>query len=212
MRLTRRLRRSVVLYWTAVVVLAVATVVAISSATADARRLAASHGSPRVVPVLTRAVAAGEVLTDAEVVMRPVPRSFLPDAPVARDPAGTAVLVDMVAGEVVLAARLARDGLRGPAALVPPGSRAVAVPTGPGGRPPLRRGDRVDVLATFPPADVHGEGAAEEQPTFAVAADALVVDVAEDAVTVAVPADDATRVAFAVTTAAVTLALSGADG
>jgi len=59
--------------------------------------------------------------------------------------------------------------------------------------PPLGVGDRVDLLAP----DV-------------VAAGALVVDVGEEAVTVAVPAEDADDVAAAVATSAVALALRGA--
>ena len=75
--------------------------------------------------------------------------------------------------------------------------------------PPLRLGDRVDVLATFDVLDpTDGSGGAE--PTGAVADGALVVDVSDDAVTVAVPATDAARVAFAVARGTVTLALVGA--
>jgi hypothetical protein len=70
------------------------------------------------------------------------------------------------------------------------------------GRPPLRPGDRVDVLATL------GDGTGQ---TVAVVLDATVLDVDDerDVVTVAVEPDDAPAVASAVATATVTLALSG---
>lgn len=76
------------------------------------------------------------------------------------------------------------------AALVPAGGRAVAVPVA-DALPPLRRGDRVDVLA----------------PSV-VAADAVVLDVGETVVTVAVVAADAPRVADALARGPVTLALA----
>ncbi|MDP9070437.1 MAG: hypothetical protein M3N68_03965, partial [Actinomycetota bacterium] len=114
---------------------------------------------------------------------------------------GHATLVPLAAGEVLLEAKLAPWGTRGLAALVPPGRRALAVPVE-RGRLPLRAGDRVDVLATFEVAEDAGE------PTFPVATSALVVDVADEAVTVAVSPDEAPRVAFAIARATVTLALS----
>ena len=48
------------------------------------------------------------------------------------------------------------------------------------------------------------------EPAFALVEQALVVDVADDAVTVAVPEDDAPRVAWALSNGAVVLALAGA--
>jgi Flp pilus assembly protein CpaB len=79
----------------------------------------------------------------------------------------------------------------------------VAVPNG---RPGLAlvRGDEVDVLATFDPA-----GAAEgAPPTFPVAVAALVVDVGDESAAVAVTPDEAARVAFALASGVVTLALA----
>ena len=102
-----------------------------------------------------------------------------------------------------MAGQLAPDGRRGLAALLPPGSRAVAVPNG---RPGLAlvRGDQVDVLATFDPAGV-SDGA---PPTFPVALGALVVDVGDESASVAVSPDEAARVAFALASGVVTLALA----
>ena len=112
----------------------------------------------------------------------------------------------MLAGEPVVAARLAPHGLRGAAALVPPDERAVAVPLGPGGAPPLAVGDLVDVLAVLP----SGYEPAGDVPAFPLAERATVVDVADHAVTVAVPRADAARVAWALAHGTVVLTLAGA--
>ncbi|HEX7276722.1 MAG TPA: hypothetical protein VF244_05050, partial [Acidimicrobiales bacterium] len=65
-------------------------------------------------------------------------------------------------------------------------------------------GDTVDVLATFDPAGA-AEGVA---PTFPVAVAALVVDVGDESAAVAVTPDEAARVAFALASGVVTLALA----
>jgi hypothetical protein len=125
--------------------------------------------------------------------------------------------------------RLAPHGSTGAAALVPPGHRAVAVPVGPTGAPPLTEGDLVDVLAVSPlgppptepspPAEGDGESAPvaegdadgpRDEPAFALVEHALVVAAGERSVSVAVPQADAPAVAFAVSQGAVVLALTGA--
>jgi Flp pilus assembly protein CpaB len=68
----------------------------------------------------------------------------------------------------------------------------------------LRRGDRVDVLATFDPPP------AGQEPTFPVAEAALVVDVGPEAASVAVGPEEAKRVAFAVASGTVTLTVTPA--
>ncbi len=132
-----------------------------------------------------------------------MPAAFLPEGWVGSAAAvvGRTVVVPLFRNAPVLRAQVAPDGLRGVAALVPPGARAVAVPTG-GVTPKLRTGDLVDVLATF-----EGEARAGEEPTVEVAAAALVVDVGEESATVAVTPDEARRVAFALSAGGVALAL-----
>ncbi len=65
----------------------------------------------------------------------------------------------------------------------------------------LAVGDRVEVLATFDPDAIDGN------PTIVVAPLAVVVDVRDAAVTLSMPQADGERVAFALSTAAVTVAL-----
>jgi hypothetical protein len=102
----------------------------------------------------------------------------------------------------VLAGRLAPEGLQGVAALVPTGWRALAMPAG---RAALRLsvGDRVDLVAA-----VDGTtDDASESPSFVLADNALVVAVDDESVTVAVPAEDAPRVALGIVTGSVVPAL-----
>ena len=102
----------------------------------------------------------------------------------------------------------ARRACTGAAALLPPGTRALAVPDGPG-TPPLRVGDTVDVLATYDPFLFDPASGRPVPAGDTVVAGALVIDVSEGAITVAVDPDDAPAVAFALAQGAVTLALAG---
>ena len=178
------------LYWLLVAAVAAVAASAVGSvvdrATAPVRRL----GPLVAVPVAARAVDMGTVLTDDDVRWRRLPAGVLPEGPRADDPVGRATLVPLVPGEPLLVSKLAPDGVVGVAALVPAGARAVGVPVA-DGMPPVRRGDRVDVLA----------------PSV-VAADAVVLDVTEVVITVAVVAEDAPRVVEAMTRGVVLLALA----
>jgi Flp pilus assembly protein CpaB len=166
---------------------------AIDDATADVRRL-----GPMVrVPVAARAVEPGAVLEDGDVAWRRLPRGALPRDEPTDEPVGGTALVPLAKGEVLLRSKLAPEGVVGPAALVAPGSLGVAVPVPEGERPPLRRGDRVDLLA-----------AGDEGGAAAVAVGGLVVDVTDEVVTVAVGTEEAAAVAYAVARGVVTIALS----
>lgn len=189
----RRLTRSPVAFWLAVAALALVTGLTVTRAVETGRAAAARYGSLRTAVVATRPVEIGAVLGADDVAEREVPLAFLPEGwtPTASDAVGRTVLVPLARGQPVLRSQLAPEGLQGVAALLPPGTRAIAVPTG-ASSPPLRRGDRVDVLATFD----RGQSG-NEAPTFPVARSAPVVDVAEASITVAVTPEEAARVAFA---------------
>ena len=107
-------------------------------------------------------------------------------------------------GEAIRAERLAAHALSAVAARLPAGTRAMAIPMEAGLVPALTIGDRVDVLVAVP-----AEAAAGGPPGFALAEAALVVDVTEQAVTVALPRDLAPRLAVAFGHGAVSLALVG---
>jgi Flp pilus assembly protein CpaB len=190
-----RLRRRPLPWWTGALVLAGVTALLVGRLAGDAAAERDRWGETVVVAVATADVAPGEVVVAER---RRLPRSVVP-AGAAGSADGAVAAVALHAGEIVLEARLAPGGTSAVAALVPEGHRAVAVPSGDG--LPLAVGDAVDVLATLDPESA--------QPTFAVSRAARVVHVGESSVTVAVPLDDAPRVAFALAVGAVTLALSG---
>lgn len=192
-------RRSSLGWWAAAALLSLLTLVSVRAALAASAGFDARYGAPVSVPVVVEPVAAGDPVPAGAVVLDERPAGTVPAGEVAGAWHGRTALVDLVPGEVLVASRLAPDGLRGAGALLPPGYRALAVPGGPAGRPPLDVGDRVDVLVTL----IEGD-------SVVVAAGALVVhlDVDADTVTVAVPAGDAPALASAVTAGAVTLALT----
>jgi Flp pilus assembly protein CpaB len=194
-----------------VAALAVATGLTVTSLVDGAGAARDRWGDTRPVVVATRDLEPGEVLDGGATAVRDLPAAVLGEAVLAEAPAGAVVRHPIVAGEPVVAARLAPTGLVGAAALVPEGERAVAVPAGPAPTPPLVVGDRVDVLAVLPaappgPGDV---GLPASDPAFALVEQAAVVDVADGVVTVAVPEADAPRVAWAFGHGSVVLALAG---
>lgn len=217
-----RLRRSPLPFWALAVALALFTGTTVSRLVGEASARAARLGGLVDVVVAARRVEAGMPLHPADLTVRRLPADALPDDPITASDAsaaGKVVLVPLVRGEVLLTSKLAPDGLRGVAALVPSGHRALAVPVDPGGLS-FRLLNRVDVLATFDvagdPSAGDGVATVEEgpalaapAPTFPVATAALVVDVGDESITVAVTGDEAPRVAFALARGTVTLALTG---
>jgi pilus assembly protein CpaB len=199
----RRLVRSPLAYWVAVVALAAFTASIVAGQVDRAGAQAARYGRLRPVVVATRPVELGSVVRQADVAVRSMPAAFLPEGALSSTGSvvGRTLAVPLFQGSAVVTGHLAPDGLDGVAALLPTDMRAVAVPTGPASVA-LRRGDRVDVLATFDPPP------AGEEPTFPVAEAAPVLDVGPEAVTVAVAPEEAKRVAYAVAAGVVTLTLT----
>jgi Flp pilus assembly protein CpaB len=194
----RRLSRSPLLFWFLALALALLTGSTVARLVGRAEAAAARYGSVRRVTVATHALAPGDVIDTSDVVARDVPAAFLPKGAMTTPPVGRTVVVSVFEGEPLLRGHVAPAATSGVAALVPDGMRAITVPRGPAPAP-VRRGDRVDVLATVE----GGEG----PPTFAVAEAALVVDVQADSATVAVTPDEAPRVAFAAAGGVVALAI-----
>jgi Flp pilus assembly protein CpaB len=203
-RRSARITRSPIVYWLAVAALALLTGTVASRVVSGAGALAARYGPLRPVVVAVRPLEPGSVVAADDVAVRQMPAGVVPEGALAAiaDARGRTVVAPAYPGVPIVAGQLAPDGRRGLTALVPPGRRAVAVPNG---RPSLTlvRGDTVDVLATFDPAGAT-EGA---PPTFPVAVDALVVDVGDESAAVAVSPEEAARVAFALASGVVTLAV-----
>jgi len=189
----RRLLRRPIPWWVAAVLLAAVTTVTVGRVTGEAAAERARWGHERPVVVALADHDPGDALR-AEV--RLLPAAVVPDGALDELPARATAVTALAAGEVVVARRIAPEGLSLVAARLPSETRGVAVPHGIAPLP-VEVGDRADVLASF------------ETETITVATGALVVDVGEDAVTIAVDEDDAAGVAYAVTAGVVTLALSG---
>jgi Flp pilus assembly protein CpaB len=164
---------------------------------------AARLGGLRLVAVARVTVPAGATIRARDVEVRRLPAALVPPGATSEVPDGTRVADTIHEGEVVLGARLAPSGTSALAAALPPGTRGVSVPVDPGALP-VEPGDVVDVLATFDPDLADGA-----DPTVVVARGAVVVGVQDEGVVVAVTPAQAPRVAFAVASGAVALAVVG---
>lgn len=182
--------------WAATAGLAVLAGGLTAGAVQRASQAAAEWGTRREIAVATRALDPGHTIGTGDVERRTLPVALLPDGALA-DPVGRVVVAPVLPGEVVPDARVAPEGRQGPGALVPDGWLAVAVPVD-GALPPLASGDPVVVLGVLDPMAMRGT---------VLAGEATVVAVTDSAVTVAVPAADATAVSAAVLAGPVTLAL-----
>lgn len=200
------IRRRPRLWWALVVTLALAVGLTVSAATGRAEAARRAWGDTVAVVVATEALQAGDPHDASRLAVEERPVAMVPESALTEVPTDRVAGAPILAGEVVVAERLAGAGLRGPAALLPSGSRAVAIPAERGLTPPLATGDRVDVVVALGGDEAQRGGA---PPGFTLVESALVVDVADDAVTVAVPRADTARVAVALGGGAVTLALVG---
>jgi Flp pilus assembly protein CpaB len=189
----------------AVAVLAVTTALTVTATLGAADAARDRWGPSQPVAVATRDLAPGDVVDATAIERRDLPEGLVTDASLAAAPEGAVVRHPILAGEPLVAARLAPHGLSGVAALVPPGHRAVAVPVGPAGMPPLATDDLVDVVTVLPT----GLESGEEDPAFPLVERAPVVDVGDQSVTIAVPAADAPRVAWALSNGTIVLVLAG---
>ena len=192
-----RYRRALVVAVAAVCGVTVMTVVQ------RAEEAAAAWGERVPVLVATRDLAPGDRLDGSNTRVERQPAPLLPRGALPTLPDDVRLAEAVYAGEIVREERLAPAGLSAVAARLPSGTRAMAIPVEPGTVPELELGDRVDVLVALA-----SEAAGDGPPGFALATDALVVDVDEEAVTIAVPADVAPRIAVAFGAGAVTLALT----
>jgi Flp pilus assembly protein CpaB len=190
--------------------LAVVTGLVVISLVSSAEAARQRWGRARPVAVATRDLAPGDVIDGSMVEVRRLPEAAVSPGALAEPPAGSVVRQPVVAGEALVAQRLAPQGLTGVAALVPAGHRAVALPIGPLAVPPLTVGDLVDVLAVVPLAGDDPPGQSANEPAFPLVEAATVVDVGEQSITVAVPEPDAPRVAWLLANGSAVLALAGA--
>ena len=199
-----RLRRVPALHWVLALGLAACTSLTVFRLAAAADARARYWGTFAEVPVVDRPIEAGRRLEAGDFRMRSVPEALLPESDVVFEPTGLTAIVPLVPGEVIVEAKLAPAGLRGPTALLAAGERAVAVPRT-DTTPPLEVGDRVDVIITL---DASASGIGAGPPAFPIARAASVLEVTEAAVAIAVTADQAPKVAFGAAQGAVSLVLA----
>ena len=199
-----RLRRVPALYWVLAVGLAACTSLTVFRLAAAADARARHWGTLAEVPVVERPVEAGRALEEADFRMQAVPEALLPESEVVFEPTGLTAVVPLVPGEVIVAAKVAPAGLRGPVAMLASGERAVAVPRT-DTTPPVEVGDRVDVILT---ADGSADGMGAGPPAFPIARAARVLEVTDVAIAIAVIADDAPSVVFGAAQGAVSLVLA----
>lgn len=143
----RRLFRAVPLtWWLASIALFFATSTTVGRSLQLAEDARSRWGATALVLVATQPVPAGAPLTSSVASLRAVPRVLVPHGAAGRDELGRVAVDRLAEGEIVLTHRLAGRGRAGPAALLGPGERAVALPIGPAEHPALAVGDRVDVV------------------------------------------------------------------
>jgi hypothetical protein len=174
------------LYWAAVLVLAGAGGWAVAAAAAGADDARRAWGATRDVLVATDDLAPGDPLA-GHVALRPRPAPAVSDAAVASVPPGATARQHVAAGEALVGLDIAPAG--GPQALIPDEWVAVAV------------AEAVPVGAAV------GDHVTPVSGGVVLAADGVVVGHAAEAVLVAVPDDDAPRVAAASSTGDLSLLL-----
>jgi Flp pilus assembly protein CpaB len=189
-------------YWTLTALIATGigyVVYGVAESAEDAR---ARYGTLRPALVARRALSPGDTLDATSTEVRHLPAALVADgslAAVPTPPATAVVAAPIAAGEVVHRLRVGRGGDGPVAALLPAGTRGVAIPADEAALP-LRPGDRVDVVA----AVAAGAGGQAR----VVAARAVVAHVAERGIVVAVAQAEVAGVAQAVADGGVLLALS----
>ena len=170
---------------------------AVAGSVSRANKLADAYGARRTVIVAAHDLTVGRSIETDDLRSMDLPIALVRGTPVTA-PAGRTVVAPVLAGEAIVAERLAPDGVSGPMALAPTNSRAVAIPT-PSGRPPVTPGDHVDIVAVA----LDGTTRAPR-----VAIGAVVLATSDDMVTVAVEPDELTGTARAALEGTAVLALT----
>lgn len=204
-----RLRRRELVWWLTAIGLAVVSVAAVSGGLGRADAAGHRWGPTRAVLVATRPIEVGHHVVAADIELDEWPAGLVPPDAVVGAGEGRVAVAAIGAGEVLVERRLAPNGLRGAAALLPPATRALAIPTLAGGLA-LEPGDLVDILSITDPysLDLAPNAPASGPATETVSHATSVVAVSDDSITVAVPTADVGDVAAALSHGVVTLALA----
>jgi Flp pilus assembly protein CpaB len=198
----RRLRRFPFSWWLAVLGVALTVAFVVSTTVSRAAEAAARYGDVTTVYVTTHSLKPGDIITAGDVQQQSRPRSFTPTGARSTNPAGAVADSAIAANEVITNTNTGTSGLSPTAALLHDDEQAIAVAIT-DGTPTFQIGDHVSVISTPQVNDP-----STSQPAIVVTDDARVVNVSDKAVTIAVSADNAPRVAFAEAKGAVTLAIT----
>ena len=213
------MRRSprVLLAWFAAVVVALTTARVVGGDLAALHRRAASLGPQVSVIVATHDLELGQTISSRDIRRESRYRSQAPREAIRRasSAVGRVVIVPVLRNGMLFTGHVAAASRTGIDAVIPRGERAVHVTPKDGFRP--ERGSVVDVLAAFDPTAVAVDGPADAAVVVASGARVLAVDDASasgggDAsyagVTLLVTEAEARAIAFAATTADLTLAVT----
>jgi Flp pilus assembly protein CpaB len=146
---------------------------------ARAEELATQYGQRQSVPVAMRELPTGTEIGAGDWEWRELPVQMVGGTPT-DEPTGRTVVATILADEPIVTERIAPDGVDGPMALAPDGTRALAIPVD-DRLPPVGVGDEVDVLSVL---------ADDPQRARHVARAARVVAVSDTVITVAVESDE----------------------
>ena len=180
--LVRRLRRPLV-YWSVVALLLVVTVIGVARDSDRRRQLTETYGELRAVPVAAVLIRPGEPLGAGAVQWEQRPAAGVPPGAVTGLATDALAAAAIYPGEVVHRERVAGSG-GGLSTRLAPGVAAVSVPAA-YGIPPVQPGDRVNLIAVV---DTFAAESAPEART--VARSATVLELDDDAVTVAIAQTD----------------------
>ncbi|MDE0652544.1 MAG: SAF domain-containing protein [bacterium] len=199
--LYRWLRHPLV-YWSAVALLVVASVAAATRQSDRQRDFEAAYGELRQVPVAAGLIRPGEPLDAGSVQWEARPAAAVPPGTAGDLADGAVAAAAIYPGEVVHTERVAGLG-GGLSSRLAPDVAAVSVPTT-YGVPPVRPGDSVSLVAVF---DSFATDSAPVAQT--VAHHATVLDLDEEAVTVAIRASELEATVSALVWGAVTVVAVG---
>ncbi len=106
-----RIRRRPFVYWTLTGALALVTAFVVSGAVAGAREARAGYGTARVVVVAARDIAAGEKIEADDTRLEERPLAVVPERALDTPPVGRVASAAILAGEPVVADRVAPSGV-----------------------------------------------------------------------------------------------------
>jgi len=187
-------------WWLIVAAAALGPLWLVNGLIVEAAHTREAWGPTTSVFVATEVIEVGDGV-DSAVRRADFPAVAVPEGAIAAVDASTVARERIHAGDVIVAERVSGSGV-GLAERLPDGTSAIAVPSGPGW-PPLAVGDVVDLHATL------NENVGGQPQTLRVAERAVVVDVGERAVTVAVPRQQVSATANALSRGVITVALVG---